>query len=253
MSLLWSDPWVWWAIFALILGYGVLGLVGFGSALIIVPLLSWHWPLQFIVPLMLMIDIPASLLHTGLNLRHVAWRELPPLLPFALLGVLLGTWATHAFSGQAGLLFLLGAYIMLVAVRGLRHSAPPESPANWLGYATAGGLIGLIESMFGSAGPVVVAWLSRRLSAQSLRATLPATIVVFAGMALSGYAASGALSDAAIWQAYPSGLAVAIGAVLLGHRIARGMDEQRLRPLIYGLLAASGGVLMLRAAISLLR
>ncbi len=27
-----------------LLGYTVLGLTGFGSALVIVPLLAWHWP-----------------------------------------------------------------------------------------------------------------------------------------------------------------------------------------------------------------
>lgn len=247
MSAALQDPWLWWAACSLALGYGVLGLVGFGSALIIVPLMSWHWPLAFIVPLMLLLDIPASLLHTGLNLRAVAWRELPPLIPFVILGVAVGTWATHAFSAQAWLMALLGAYVFAVAVRGLRHSAPPNTPATLKGYASAGSLIGLIESMFGAAGPMVAAWLSRRLSAPAMRATLPATIVVFASLALTGYALSGALSDPKLWQAYPGGLLIAVSAVTAGHAIAKRLHEQRLRPLIYGLLAVSGGVLVLRA------
>ena len=247
MSELLQDPWWWWAAASLALGYGVLGLVGFGSALIIVPLLSWHWTLAFIVPLVLLIDIPASLLHAGLNLRHVAWRELPPLLPFAVLGVWLGTWATQALSGQAGLLAVLGAYLVWVAWRGLRQPPAATAPSRGVAVAVAGGLIGLVESMFGTAGPVVVAWLSRRLAPQALRATLPATIVVFASMALSGYAASGALAKPELWRLYPVGLAIAVAAVWVGHRIATRLDEQRLRPLIYGLLALSGMVLMGRA------
>ena len=33
------------ALLAVLAGYTVLGLTGFGSALVIVPLLAWHWPL----------------------------------------------------------------------------------------------------------------------------------------------------------------------------------------------------------------
>ena len=50
-------------------GYFVLGIAGFGSALIIVPLLAWDWPLAMVVPLVLLIDVPAAILHTGLNFR----------------------------------------------------------------------------------------------------------------------------------------------------------------------------------------
>jgi len=66
-------------------GYFVLGIAGFGSALIIVPLLAWDWPLAMVVPLMLLIDVPAAILHTGLNFRQVMWKELPPLLPSVIL------------------------------------------------------------------------------------------------------------------------------------------------------------------------
>ena len=31
--------------FVVLLGYVVLGITGFGSALVIVPLLAWRWPL----------------------------------------------------------------------------------------------------------------------------------------------------------------------------------------------------------------
>jgi uncharacterized membrane protein YfcA len=53
-----------------LLGYFVLGTAGFGSALIIVPIWAWNWPLSVVVPLVLLIDVPAAVLHTGLNLRQ---------------------------------------------------------------------------------------------------------------------------------------------------------------------------------------
>ena len=44
-----------------LLGYWVFGLTGFGSALVIIPLLSWQWPLSVIVPTVLLLDVPASI------------------------------------------------------------------------------------------------------------------------------------------------------------------------------------------------
>ena len=64
-----------------LLGYTVLGLTGFGSALVIVPLLAWQWPLPTVVALTLLMDVPASAFHSGLNWRQVQWRELGRLVP----------------------------------------------------------------------------------------------------------------------------------------------------------------------------
>jgi len=52
-----------YAMAVVLLGYFVLGIAGFGSALIIVPLLAWNWTLAFVVPLVLLIDVPAAALR----------------------------------------------------------------------------------------------------------------------------------------------------------------------------------------------
>ena len=82
------------------MGYFVLGTAGFGSALIVVPLLAWDWPLAFVVPLVLLIDVPAAMLHTGLNFRQVMWKELPPLLPSVVVGALVGIGLIHWTQGD---------------------------------------------------------------------------------------------------------------------------------------------------------
>ena len=78
-----------------LLGYSVLGLTGFGSALVIVPLLAWRWPLPEVVALTLLMDVPASAFHSGLNWRQVQWTELGKLLPGLVVGTLAGLWLTH--------------------------------------------------------------------------------------------------------------------------------------------------------------
>lgn len=79
-----------WALPCVLAGYLVLGLTGFGSALVIVPLLAWHWPLPEVVVLTLLLDLPASLMHSGLNWRQVQWAELRRLLPGMVVGTAIG-------------------------------------------------------------------------------------------------------------------------------------------------------------------
>ncbi len=57
-------------------GYLVLGITGFGSALVIVPLLAWRWPLPEVVALTLLMDVPASALLGGLSFKQVNVAEL---------------------------------------------------------------------------------------------------------------------------------------------------------------------------------
>ncbi|MCE7075928.1 TSUP family transporter, partial [Bordetella bronchiseptica] len=73
---------------AVLLGYVVLGITGFGSALVVVPLLAWRWPLPEVVALTLLLDVMASLLLGGLNLRQVDFAELRRLLPGMVAGAL---------------------------------------------------------------------------------------------------------------------------------------------------------------------
>ena len=110
------------------LGYVALGLTGFASALISVPLLAWRWPLVEVVPLVLVMDVTASFLMGGLNLREVRWGELRHLGPGMLLGGLLGLWLAARVTSAVPLL-VLGAYVAGVGFQALRQrTAPAQAP-----------------------------------------------------------------------------------------------------------------------------
>jgi hypothetical protein len=110
-----------------LLGYTVLGLTGFGSALVVVPLLAWKWPLPAVVALTLLMDVPASAFHSGLNWRQVQWRELRRLLPGMVLGTLVGLWLVQHMNSRWPLL-LLGVYVAGVGLNALRPRAAPLQP-----------------------------------------------------------------------------------------------------------------------------
>lgn len=225
-------------------GYVVLGITGFGSALVIVPLLAWHWPLPEVVALTLLLDVPASLLQGGLNLRQVNTAELRRLLPGLVAGALAGLCLNQVLSARWPLL-VLGAYVATVGLQALRAAPAPLRTASaaartpWA--AAMGAAIGLVEMLFGTAGPLVVAWLSRRLpGTQALRATTPVVIAASACTVLLTMGASGRLSQPELWQRWLLLMGVAVVGVLLGNRLARHVSPGALRRVICGLLVVSG-------------
>ncbi len=238
----------WWMPMGVVLlGYSVLGLTGFGSALVIVPLLAWHWPLPEVVALTLLMDVPASAFHSGLNWRQVQWRELRRLLPGLVAGTVLGLWLLPHLNARWPLL-LLGLYVAGVGVNALRPaSARTELPAPLWAHPV-GTAIGLVEMLFGTAGPLVVAWLSRRVAdVQQMRASTPMIITVAASTVLVGMAWDGRLGSALLWQRWAVLIGVALTGVWLGHRVAHRVPVTRLRQIICGLLVVSGLMLALRA------
>lgn len=228
------------------LGYFVLGIAGFGSALIIVPLLAWDWPLALVVPLVLLIDVPAAILHTGLNLRQVMWKELPPLLPSVLVGALVGIVLIGMTQGD-GLLLGLGLYVIYIGWRGFSGASVAVQLRPSMRHL-AGFTMGLVETMFGTAGPVVMSWLVQRLLDPFLiRATMPMTIIGLSSIALSMVGVSGGLNDAALWKCLILLLPFAMAGVGLGHQLAVRIQAAYLKPFVYGFLCLSGLVLCARA------
>lgn len=230
-----------------LLGYTVLGLTGFGSALVIVPLLAWRWPLPEVVALILLMDVPASAFHSGLNWRLVQWRELRRLLPGLVLGTLVGLWLMQHLQSRWPLL-VLGLYVAAVGLNALRprQVAVRQPAAVWAW--PVGTAIGLVEMLFGTAGPLVVAWLSRRAAdAQQMRASTPMIITVAASTVLTGMAWDGRIASPLLWQRWTVLIGVALLGVWLGHRVAHRVPVARLRQIICGLLVLSGLMLALGA------
>jgi len=227
-------------------GYTVLGLTGFGSALVIVPLLAWQWPLPEVVALVLVLDLPASLMHSGLNWRQVQWTELRKLLPGMVLGTLVGLWLTHHLQTRWPLL-ALGLYVAVVGLRALR-AGQTHQPVNARWGVLYGTGIGVVEMLFGTAGPVVVAWLTRRLpDPHQVRASIPMVMAVAVITVLMGMAFDGRLSQPVLWQRWGLLIAPALAGVWLGHRLAHRVPVARLRQIICALLVVSGSVLAAKA------
>ena len=225
---------------AVLLGYVVLGITGFGSALIIVPLLSWIWPLPEVVALTLLLDLPACVMHGGLNLRQVRWDEVRRMLPGMLFGSLLGLWLVRILEPHWPL-FFLGLYIAAVGVKLLRRPALAHAGLPDNASTAAGAVAGTVETMFGCAGPVLVTWLRWRLpDVLQMRATAPALIACSASIVIAGLGATGRLSSSELWWRWLLMAGFALAGVVLGDRLARHVPPPVLMRWVAILLIVSG-------------
>jgi hypothetical protein len=227
----------------LLAAYFIRGITGFGSGLIAVPLLALFLPLQFVVPLILLLDFTASIVIGGFNFRRVQWNELGLLIPFGVVGVILGTTLLVKLPPEP-MLIALAAFVLIFAVRSVLniHGENPASRGWAVPAALTGGTVG---ALFGTGGPPYVIYLSHRIRDKSdLRATFSALFFTEGITRIASFVVAGLLLSAKAWIAYFAALPVMLGALYLGGRVHVGLSPVRMARLV--------GVLLLVSSLSLL-
>lgn len=107
----------------LVIAYIVRGIAGFGSGLIAIPVLTLMLPISIVVPLVVLLDYIASLSQGLKNRDDIRWKELLPLIPFSLAGVVVALF----FLTKSDALILtkaLGVFIILYAFYTLSGYTP---------------------------------------------------------------------------------------------------------------------------------
>jgi len=230
---------------ALLAAYVIFAVSGFGSTLIAIPLLAHLFPLKFAVPVVVLLDAVASF-SQGFRLREgVNKRDVVPMLPFLVAGMLIGVSILVSVPGK----FLLPALGVFVAAFGIYYTVKRESAfrfGRWMA-APFGLFGGTTSSVFGVGGPFYVMYLVGRGSTpDQIRATMPlifmfttvGRIVLFA---LAGLMTKDALITAALLLPV-----MAIG-LWCGNRLHLNVPRDHAARAIGVLLTLSGVSLVLRS------
>ena len=248
------------------LAYVVLGLTGFGSALVAVPLLLLFLPLGEVVPLVLLLDVLAFTVFGALNYAHIDWPLLWRMLPSMALGVVVAAISLRfGWLPEEWLLALLGLYMIWFGgtrlyleqkpASALTQELPQSSTPSMWRLLPIGWIVGVIETWFGTSGPLVVAGILKQTNNMArFKATTSAVILAASLMALATYLLPSSAGTAhahatplthmlllAAWLA-----PIAIAAVWLGNRASKLIDQQIMRRAVYGLVIVSGCVLLLK-------
>jgi len=227
----------------LFVAYLVRGIVGFGSGLIAIPLLTMVAPVTTVVPLVVLLDYLGSAGQSGRNRGDIAWREQVVLIPFMLLGVAGGLVVLNAVPATAlarslGVFVVAYAVYQLLPVPNLRASRAAASYCGLFG--------GLVGTLFGTGGPFYVIYFRlRALDKSAFRATFALNFLIDGGVRLVAYVAMGLLD----WQTLrvlPGALPIAVSALWIGGRIHTGLGPEAFVRMISALLLASGITLLLK-------
>lgn len=225
-----------------VLAYFIRGIAGFGSGLIAVPLLALFLPLTFVVPLILLLDFTASLVMGGLDLQRVQWREVGMLIPFSLIGVIVGTQLLVNLP-LTPMLLILAAFIAVFAIRSLLNLKGEKPVSAWWAIPASftGGTVG---GLFGTGGPPYVIYLNHRIQDKTLlRATFSALFFIEGAVRIVTFFVAGLLMAQTVWWNALFALPVMLGALWLGGHVHTGLTQTHMTRLI--------GVLLLLASVSL--
>lgn len=225
----------------LTLGGLVRGTLGFGDALVALPLLALLVEPQASVPAIAALSVVAGLGVGLTNLPDVDWRSAGRLLAGAMLGLPLGIWALSVWSPDR-VQTALGVLLVLTGLQGLVR--PPK--VGWAGphstpaFGVAAGIFG---GLFGAPGPAFVLWsTSAGRSPARVRATLQAVFVPLSLLTAAGHGLSGLWTPTAVSLA-ALGVPAAIIGTLVGNRLAPLLSRERFRTALWlGLLFAGAAL-----------
>jgi uncharacterized protein len=241
-----TAPEIAYCCLVLVISFALRGGIGFGAAAL--PLIALVLPMTLVVPVFTVLGIFSSWSIVFRDSRHVDWRELLRLLPYTIVGALIGLYLYDAFDAHA-LARGLGALVLVYGASILWQS-PGRRPAwKWppgLALPLTGTLAGIVGAMFGAmAGVFYAIYLDmQKLDKHRFRATVAATLLVLGVVRGAGYIAVGAYDREALLATAIS-LPVMFVGVALGNRMHTNLSENAFRRLLGIVLIGSGVPLLL--------
>ncbi len=229
----------------IVTAYITYGLTGFGSSITALPLLVQVIPLRTAVPLMLIFDLCVGLLMGLRNRKVIDRSEVKRLLPFMLLGMLLGVTLLVKVPERA-LILLLGTFVLTYSAWSL-VMRPEVRPMSSRWAAIFGACGGVFTALFGTGGPIYTIYLARRLFDKTvLRATISGLIFVAALVRLALFTGAGLYAQPLILPLAVMLLPCAMLGLYLGNRLHHRLPQHRVVQVVWAILIVGGAGLVWR-------
>jgi len=222
--------------------------LGFGEALIAVPLLAFVLPVKVAAPIAVLVSITVAAVVVAQDWRHVHVRSAVRLVLSTLIGIPLGLLLLRSVSEPIvkGVLGVLVAGFAVSALRSRGSYELTDDRLAWL-FGMSAGVLGGAYGMNGP--PLVVYGALRRWSPEHFRATLQGYFLPASVMGMIGYWVAG-LWTPSVSRYYLLSLPTALLAIVLGRVINRRFDARRFFVYVHSGLIVSGAGLVLQAIVT---
>ena len=240
------------ATYLLILAVGLIagtisGIVGFGSSIMLMPVLVLAFGPREAVPIMAIAAILANVSRVAVWWRDVDWRIVGI---YALTGIPAAALGAHSLLVlPPHLVEVVLSVFFLAMIPGRRWLAARSLRLERWHFAAVGAVIGFLTGIVVSTGPINAPFfLAYGLVKGSFLGTeAMSSLAVYATKSLV-FRSYGALPATAIVQGLIIGVALTVGSVI-AKRLVRKLDAERFRLVMDALLLASG-LTMLWAAVA---
>lgn len=223
--------------------------LGFGEALVAVPLLALRLPISIAAPLAVLVSVAMAGIIVLQDWRHVQLRSATGLILAALPGIPVGI-LLMAKGDEHMVKLILGLFIIGFSIYSLAAKTTPHlrrDHPRWL--FGCGFLSGVLGGAYGMNGPPLAVYGAlRRWAPQHFRATLQGYFLVASLVGLGGYWALGIWSGT-VTRYFLLSLPAVVIAILIGRSMNRQMRDNGFFRFVYVGLVVIGGVLVAQAAV----
>lgn len=217
------------------------GITGFGCTVLALPFAIMLVGTKQAVPVLLFLALLLAAYIVAIDWKKIVWKEFSRIVLFVGMGLPIGIFAFGALN-ETVLRYILGAFMIAVAVRGLLTYLINLNENRLPGWAlklllAAGGFI---HGVFSSGGPLVVIYAKKVLPDKSnFRATISMLWLTLNTAMLVQSVASGRMTPQT-WEIIAVCLPFLIGGALAGNWAHRHIKDKYFSQLVYGVLLVSG-------------
>lgn len=225
--------------------YVVFGISAFGASLFTVPILSHFLPLDFVLPMCVLLDVSAAF-ALGVRFSRDADRsELIWMVSFSLAGAVAGVTLLVALPQQATVAGI-GVFLVAYGLYSMRQGEATRYVSR--AWAPVAGFIGgAFGTLFGIGAPPYAIYLAHRMRDKlSLRATL-SNMVIFSVSIRALVFTAGGLMLADRLMGFVVLVPFCLAGLWLGNRLQARISRGGLLRVVSGLLLLIGVSLIVRA------
>jgi hypothetical protein len=225
---------------------GIQVTMGFGFALIAIPIVAVAEDPKVAVVLITAVGVPMTLWNTYRWRRHLRVREMLTVAGASLVGMPLGALVLTRAPERA-LTLTIGVVVLVLTAwlwRGLRLPAGPRTEIS------AGVVSGALSTSTGTNGPpLVIAFQATGMEREAFRATLAGCFLVQGAVALALFSVNG-LVTSDVGRAFLVGMPAVVAGTTVGERLSARLHGRAFRVAVLVLLAGSGALAVAGALIS---